>query len=157
MRLDFVNPVTLIPGQNTEAGAPIGLQNQIPFENVVPTFKLPEEGAKPEDKHEDDKAQLQQEAEEAGNSENDSEAPEIFNIVLQQNFRELFNLYLGNDERSLMRVVKKMRLFNNVEQKQTYSGMFLSEVDSKPLRSSTYSKTTFYYQNFPGKQFTGSL
>jgi len=158
MRLDFVNPVTLIPGQTTEAGAPIGTQqNLVPFENVVPTFNVPDDGAKPEDKQEEEGPEKHRfDVDEAPLSEEGSN-PELFVLVTPENFRDLFRLYLGSDERQLLQIVKKMRLFNKIDDTESYSGFFIDNINDEDIREASYSKTTFYHYNFPGKRFKGLL
>lgn len=156
MRLDFINPATLTPAQSTEGGAPLGIQNPVPFENVVPTFNLPDDGAKPEDKHSKNSQQRPEELEEG--SESGSEPiPEMFQLVMPQDFRELFYLYLGQNEFDLLRVVKKFRLFNNIEKLKPYSGFYIKSSQSREMRTDSYQTTLFYHYNRPGERFTGNL
>ena len=50
MRLDFVNPASLMPSQPTETGAP-AIPQPIQLGDIAPAFNLPEDGSKPSSFH----------------------------------------------------------------------------------------------------------
>ena len=158
MRLDFINPSTLIPAQNADAATAAVIQNPQPLSNVVPTFNLPEEGAKPEDKEKQEQQRL---AEQAGEGENGEEqqvqVPEIFKLVMNRDFRELLKFYLGVDEKQLWITIKKARLFNDVENVRPVSGFYTRKSDSEAVRDNLYKETLFYHYSSPGSRFKGAM
>lgn len=157
MRLDFVNPASLMPTQQADAGVVAQQNTPQPLSNVVPAFRMPDDGSRPEDKEQDNKDSYAQLNEEINEENGEQALPEIFKLAAQPQFRELLQFYLGVDEGQLWVKMHKARLLNEVEHMRPYSGMFTQKSDSQEVRSNTYGKTLFYHYAMPGKRFKGQM
>lgn len=86
----FVHPTSVSAGQPVEGVQPI--QGYTPYNQLtklIPAFKLPEDGGKPED---EDKKPAHIEIDEI--REDDDLIPEIFRLAVNVDFREMINYFL---------------------------------------------------------------
>lgn len=159
MRLDFVNPASLIPTQNTESGAPVGAQHHpIPLENVIPAFSLPDQGSRTEDKEEENQQQAGSAREGEETAANEQQPlPEIFSVVMPPDFRELFQLFYSLEENQFVLMKRRFRIRNDVHSLKPYSGWYLDEEQSSGQRENSYKETLFYHYTRPGNRFKGAM
>lgn len=148
----------MIPLQESEAGATIGVANRIPLENVQPSFNLPDDGARPEDKPEEEAARRF--AEEAGESDQENSVqtlPEIFQLVIAKDFRELFLLYLGEHQGEMLSMHRTWRSHLGSNRKQPVSNWYAQGEKAQDQRSNSYDSSLFYHYTKPGARFTGAM
>jgi hypothetical protein len=146
-----------MPLQETEAGTALGVQNQQPLENVQPSFSLPDDGARPEDKQEEEAPQQQAEELRESDDEQVKPLPEIFRLVIPKDFRELFFLYLGKDQGKILDLHRTWRSHLGSNRKQPVSEWYSQGEQAESLRSDSYSDTLFYHYTKPGERFTGAM
>jgi hypothetical protein len=148
----------MMPLHDTEAGTALGVQNQLPLENVQPSFNLPEDGARPEDKQEEESARRATGEAGASDEEQDVDAlPEIFRLVMAKDFRELFLLYLGEDQGEMLSLHRTWRTHLGSNRKQPVSNWYAKGEQAQEKRSDSYDSSLFYHYTKPGNRFTGAM
>lgn len=105
---NFVIPTSISSGQAVEGVQPIqGFAPYNQLTELMPTFKLAEDGSKPEDEEKKDKADETQSAGE--HSDPDDQLPEIFKLAFNVSFREMIDYFLVPDHEKILDIQSKMR------------------------------------------------
>ena len=155
MRLDFVNPASLMPSQPTETGAP-AIPQPIQLGDIAPAFNLPEDGSKPEDKN--PKSKNPQVATESDIPDEEVEVlPEMFLLALTNDFRSLLSFFLAGSSQEYFALKKVMQEHHGLQPGKVYSGVYRSGNAALETRDSSHRQTMFYHKSRPGNRFKGLM
>lgn len=155
MQFNAVNSTVLQPPVFTEAGAPIVGPNPIQSVTVSPTFNLPENGQRPEDKHPKNKNPYAQKAEEK--EIQDDVLPESFKLILGPDFSEIFKAFFDAHTVRLAEAQRLFRLSNGMKENMVYSKMYQKMPVTRIKRETVMESVLMYHYNRPGARFVGSM
>lgn len=157
MRIDFVNPSTLIPTQQTDSGVPLLSINPIQFEEVKPAFNLPDKGTRPEDKHPKNKNPYQLNGVETDEDEITQLLPESFKLILYQQFHDVFKAFLDLKIEALDNIRRTLRAENGMGLNQTFSTTYANSPHVSEIRDQQHNVVIFYHYSRPGLRFKGEM
>jgi hypothetical protein len=131
----FVLPASISSGQAVEGVQPIqGFAPYNQLTELMPTFHLAEDGAKPED---EDKKGSDVEA-----TENDPDEehllPEVFNLALNVSFKEMLDYFLVPHQDEVLDLQTKFRNERNVDELTIFSPAGITSSEMKHLRDQLY-------------------
>ncbi|TNE72120.1 hypothetical protein EP331_07890 [bacterium] len=156
MQFNAVNSAVLHPPVMTEAGTPIVGPNPIQSFTVSPTFNLPKDGQRPEDKHPKNKNPYQRT--EAEIEVVEDQLPENFKLILSPDFHEIFKAFFETQGTTHLAETKRLfRLSNGMKENTTFSRMYQKMPDSKQKRQEATNMVMLYHTNRPGARFVGSM
>lgn len=155
MRLDIMNPASLMPAQPSESGAPVMVQNPVPFQSVTPTRNLPDEGSRPDDKDPKNKNEYQ-------NIEEDErvehrQLPESFMLIMAPDFRDLFLSYLKEETFPLVQARREQRSQNGVGYLKPFSEPYAKMTKNFTQREENHQEVLMYHYRRPGNRFKGKM
>lgn len=158
MNSEILNPMSVMPQPTAEGGAAVAASAIQPQNPIIPTFELPKDGAKPEDRKQKDGKQYSAEELERIEAQKTQESFSLLTqLVLKPSFADLFyQLYDGkiSEVDSLQR---KAFTEAGVGNKGTYSKWVLSRPEANDKRADSYDSTIFYHNNPPGFRFKGKM
>lgn len=155
MQLNTVNSTVIPQPLLTEAGAPILTVNPFPPTNVTPTFNVPKDGQRPEDKNPKNKNPYSGETTETSAIEN--ELPESFKLILSPDFHEIFKAFFENANAKISMTQRLFRLSNGMREHKVYSVMYQKMPDSIIKREKNLEQVLLYHYNRPGSRFLGKI
>ncbi len=142
----------MLPPQTEAGGTP--LLGSLPFDpaNVAALANLPEDGARPEDKH----SKNQQTKTEKENSE-EPELPEIFSLIMGKDFSELLRFYFFLYGGETWFVKKKWREILGVDALDPIPFSMKKASHIHERRLILYEYSILFHVSMPGKRFSGSM
>lgn len=155
MQLNTVNSTVITQPLSTDAGAPILTANPFPPVNVTPTFNLPKDGQRPEDKNPKNKNPYSGEINEVGAVED--VLPESFKLILSPDFHEIFKAFFDNANSKISMAQRLFRLSNGMREHKVYSVMYQKMPDSLVKREKALEQVLLYHYNRPGTRFLGQI
>jgi hypothetical protein len=150
--------MSIIPPPTAEGGAAVAASAIQPQNPIVPTFKLPNDGAKPEDRKFKDGRQYS--AEELKDQEADKASASFLalsEMVLKPSFADMFyRLYDGkvSEVDTLQRQAFEKA---DIGTKGTYSRLLLTNPEAVTKRRNSYDRIGFYHETPPGVRFKGKM
>lgn len=155
MQLNVVNSAAIQQPVLTDAGAPILNFNPLPPTSVAPTFNLPKDGQRPEDKHPKNKNPYVNEANESEVKQD--ELPENFKLVLAPDFFEIFKSFYESPQGDLAYKQRLFRLSNGMKEHKVYSTMYQKIPNNRVKRDLALEQTVMYHKSRPGSRFIGQI
>lgn len=158
MNSEILNPMSVIPQPTAEGGAAVAASAIQPQNPIVPTFKLPQDGSKPEDRKQNDSKQYSAEELERIEAKNKAEAFSLLSdLSLKTSFADLFYQLYDGKMANVDFLQRKVFSEAAIGHKGTYSKWMLSKPTANELRTFSYDQTVFYHKTPLGQRFKGSM
>ncbi|MCC5915402.1 MAG: hypothetical protein JJU46_13595 [Balneolaceae bacterium] len=139
----FVNPATISTGQPVEGVQAI--QGYTPYNQIaklVPAFKLPEEGGKPEDEDKKTETITLEELEGL-----ETEMPEIFQLAVNVSFKEMLEYFFTPYEEEIFELRSKFREDRGVDSLAMFTPSSSVPGDFQELREELYEVQVQLFQS----------
>lgn len=132
---NFVLPTTISSGQAVEGVQPIqGFAPYNQLAELVPTFKIAEDGSKPDDEEKKD-TELQTSAHD---SDDEQSVPEMFKLAFNVSFKEMIEYFLIPDHDKILDIRSKLRNERGVDELTIFAPVGKIPLEFERFRDQLY-------------------
>jgi hypothetical protein len=158
MNSEALNPMSVIPPPPSEGGAAVAASAIQPQNPIVPTFAMPKDGSKPEDKKfQDDRQKSAQEYKEIEEQEQQQRFTALSDLSLRPSFADMFYALYKGTVSSIDSLQRKALSEAGISANGTFSNFINQNPEQGLKRYQSYDKVIFYHETVPGTRFRGQM
>lgn len=158
MNSEALNPMSVIPPPPSEGGAAVAASAIQPQNPIVPTFAMPKDGSKPEDKKfEDDRQKSAREYQQIEEEKQEQRFSALSALSLRPSFADMYYALYNGKVSTVDSMQRKAFSEAGIKANGTFSAMINKNPEQVTKRRHSYDRVIFYHKTVPGTRFRGQM
>lgn len=158
MNSEALNPMSVIPPPPSEGGSAVPASAIQPQNPIVPTFAMPKDGSKPEDKKfNDDRQKSAQEFQEIEEKKRQQKFQALTDLGLKPSFADMFYALFNGSVSIIDDMQRKAFAQAGIKANGTFSAVINQNPEQANRRHISYDSVIFYHEKVPGTRFRGQM